>query len=213
MARKSASDRREELIEAAIRVLIRDGVDAATTRAIAVEAGAPLATLHYCFNSRDELLDEAARRITDRTVAATRDSFTGHDDLRHSIAGLLETFWKGVEQTPEAELVGYELRQYALRQKGPHNVADHQLTHYLEAHKSLLGAVAAGAGIEWTAPVDVLARYTHACLDGLSLSWLVDRDSDSSRQVLDLLTEHLLHFARRPANGNDPTTPPPAPRR
>jgi AcrR family transcriptional regulator len=68
MARKSASDRREELIEAAIRVLIRDGVDAATTRAISVEAGAPLATLHYCFASRDELLDEAARRITDRTV-------------------------------------------------------------------------------------------------------------------------------------------------
>lgn len=198
MARKSARDRREELIEATVRVLIRDGVNAATTRAIAAEAGAPLASLHYCFDSRDELLDEAARRITDRAVTATSDSFARHDDLRHSVSALLQAFWKIVEHAPETELVSYEIRQYALRQEGLHNVAEHQLEHYLEAHRSMLRAVAATTGIEWTVPIDVLARYTHACLDGLSLAWLVDRDSTGSQQVLDLLTEQLLLFTRRP---------------
>src|SRR5215469_1182658 len=106
MPRKSAKDRREELTEAAVRVLVRDGVTGATTRAIAAEAGVALATLHYCFSSREELLEEAGRRITDRAVAAVHDAFTGEKDLRDSIAGLLRTFWQGVEHAPEKELVG-----------------------------------------------------------------------------------------------------------
>jgi AcrR family transcriptional regulator len=196
MLRKSAKDRREELIEAAIRVLLRDGVGGATTRAIAAEAGAPLATFHYCFSSREELLEEAGRRITDRAVSAARDAFTGEKDLRGSLAGLLRNFWQGVEDAPEKELVGYELRQYALRQQGTHELAVHQVSHYLEVHEKFLRMVADNAGIEWTVPVDILARYVHASLDGLSLCWLVDKDSERSLQVLDLMVDYLVGCAR-----------------
>jgi AcrR family transcriptional regulator len=202
MPRKSAGDRREELIEAAIRVLVRDGVTAATTRAIAAEAGVALATLHYCFSSREELLGEAGRRITDRTVAAVRAAFTGEEDLRHSIAGLLRTFWQGVEHAPGKELVGYELRQYALRQEATPELAMHQVSHYLEVHEEFLRIVADSAGIEWTVPVDILARYIHASLDGLSLCWLVDKDSVRSQQVLDLMTDYLIGCARRRPDQN-----------
>jgi AcrR family transcriptional regulator len=196
MPRKPAKDRREELIEAAIRVLTRDGVTGATTRAIAAEAGVALATLHYCFSSREELLGEAGRRITDRTVAAVRDAFTGEKDLRDSIAGLLRTFWQGVEHAPEKELVSYELRQYALRQEGAHELAVHQVSHYLEVHEEFLRMVADSAGIEWAVPVETLARYIHASLDGLSLCWLVDKDSARSQQVLDLMTDYLIGCVR-----------------
>ena len=47
MTYMSQVDRRQQLIEAAIRVLQRDGVGHVTTRAIAAEAGAPLASIHY----------------------------------------------------------------------------------------------------------------------------------------------------------------------
>ncbi|XIE77716.1 hypothetical protein AB6O49_04510 [Streptomyces sp. SBR177] len=43
MARQSADVRREQLVEAAIRVMIRDGVAKATTRAVVGEAGLPWA--------------------------------------------------------------------------------------------------------------------------------------------------------------------------
>jgi AcrR family transcriptional regulator len=196
MPRKSAKDRREELIEAAVRVLIRDGVTSATTRAIAAEAGVALATLHYCFDSREELLEEAGRRITARAVAAVREAFTDEKNLRDSVAGLLQTFWQGVECAPGKELAGYELRQYALRQEGAHELAVHQVSHYLGAHEEFLRMVADSAGIEWAVPVDILARYIHASLDGLSLCWLVDRDSARSQQVLDLMTDYLVGCAR-----------------
>src|SRR3954454_19035233 len=48
--------RRQQLVEAAMTVIAREGVDGATTRRIADEAGAPLATLHYCFQAKENLL-------------------------------------------------------------------------------------------------------------------------------------------------------------
>ncbi|MFF9228917.1 MULTISPECIES: TetR/AcrR family transcriptional regulator [unclassified Streptomyces] len=52
----SADARREQLIEAAVRVIAREGADRATTRKIAEEARAPLASLHYCFQNKENLL-------------------------------------------------------------------------------------------------------------------------------------------------------------
>ncbi|MGI5467150.1 TetR/AcrR family transcriptional regulator [Streptomyces sp. CA-132043] len=56
MAYVSADTRREQLIEAAVRVIAREGADRATTRKIAEEAKAPLASLHYCFQNKENLL-------------------------------------------------------------------------------------------------------------------------------------------------------------
>ncbi|MGW0813031.1 TetR/AcrR family transcriptional regulator [Streptomyces viridiviolaceus] len=52
----SADTRREQLIEAAVQVIAREGADRATTRKIAEEAKAPLASLHYCFQNKENLL-------------------------------------------------------------------------------------------------------------------------------------------------------------
>lgn len=55
MPRISAEQRREDFIAAAISVIAVHGVEGATTRRIAEQAGAPLARLHYCFSSKEDL--------------------------------------------------------------------------------------------------------------------------------------------------------------
>jgi AcrR family transcriptional regulator len=55
MPRTPATQRREEFIDAAVRVIAEFGVADATTRRIAEAADAPLASLHYCFRSKGEL--------------------------------------------------------------------------------------------------------------------------------------------------------------
>ncbi|MCV7287817.1 TetR/AcrR family transcriptional regulator [Mycolicibacterium wolinskyi] len=55
MGRVKAEDRRVEFIEAAVQIIAEHGVNGATTRRIAERAEAPLATLHYCFSSKEEL--------------------------------------------------------------------------------------------------------------------------------------------------------------
>ncbi|MFP3394334.1 TetR family transcriptional regulator, partial [Brevibacillus sp. SIMBA_076] len=58
MTRIPVADRRMALVQAALRLIARDGVAAATTRRIVAEAGMPLASFHYVFSSRDELMGE-----------------------------------------------------------------------------------------------------------------------------------------------------------
>jgi AcrR family transcriptional regulator len=156
-----------------------------------------LGVFHYCFTSREELLQEVGTRLTDRNVEAAREAFSAQDDLGASIAKVLQHFWEGVELYPGRELVGYELSQYALRQEGSEGLAQRQYAHYLEVHAELLEEAAEAAGIEWTVPVPVLARYLNSVLEGLTLCWLADRDSDSSREVLQLTGEHLRGLTRK----------------
>ena len=68
MARVSADVRRERLVEAAIRVMVRDGVAKATTRSIVAEADMPLGAFHYCFRSKEELLENVIEAISGHTL-------------------------------------------------------------------------------------------------------------------------------------------------
>jgi AcrR family transcriptional regulator len=195
MPRMAAKDRREQLISAAIRVMVRDGVAKATTRAIVNEADMTLGILHYCFNSREELLEEVIARITVNSVAAARQAFAGEGDLRSRIAKSLGAFWEGVERAPGEHQLGYELTHYALRQAGMEKLARRQYAHYLEVHQELLEHAAESLGITWTVPIPILARYLNAVLDGITLSWLVDRDTEPTQDVLRLTGEHLMALA------------------
>jgi DNA-binding transcriptional regulator YbjK len=51
--------RRRAILEAALRIVGREGAGAVTHRAVAAEAGVPLAATTYYFESRDDLLAEA----------------------------------------------------------------------------------------------------------------------------------------------------------
>ncbi|MEU6192289.1 TetR/AcrR family transcriptional regulator [Streptomyces sp. NPDC047061] len=64
MAHVPADERRIQLIQAASRVISRQGVNGATTRAITTEAGAPQAILHYAFGTKDALFAELLRWST-----------------------------------------------------------------------------------------------------------------------------------------------------
>ena len=63
MAYMPQDDRRRQLIDAAVRVLQRDGLHHVTTRAIATEAGAPLASIHYTFGSKQDVVRAAYEQV------------------------------------------------------------------------------------------------------------------------------------------------------
>ena len=61
------SDRRPAIVEAALAVIGRGGVDAVTHRAVAIEAGVPLAATTYYFGSKAELVQEALELVITRS--------------------------------------------------------------------------------------------------------------------------------------------------
>jgi AcrR family transcriptional regulator len=179
------------LIQAALRVISRDGVAAATTRAIAAEAGMSLASLHYAFSSRDELI---AYVVQEQTTAALGAIEPG-DDLASTIGNALRAFLGVVAADPRRELAMFELTQYALRTPGLADAAKRQYDGYHAAAVQVVTAVGELAGQRWKRPVDEMARIVVTLTDGLTLRWLVDRDTDAAAAVIDFAAHALAALA------------------
>jgi TetR/AcrR family transcriptional regulator, regulator of biofilm formation and stress response len=62
-ARSPTQGRREQILEAALRLIGRSGREAVTHRAVAEEAGVPLGSTTYYFDSRDDLLGQALEHV------------------------------------------------------------------------------------------------------------------------------------------------------
>jgi AcrR family transcriptional regulator len=197
--RMSAEERRDLLVSAAIRVMNRDGVARATTRAIAREAGMPLGVFHYAFHSKQELVIKVTETIAQRSKAdidaAVRSGPT--DDLYQVILRGLTAYFDHVVAHPDEHLVTYELTTSALRDHELEDVARRQYDYYLEENEKLLLAAADLFGFQFTEPVSVLSRYTLAVVDGLALSWLARGDEDQARQVLELTARAAMSTVRR----------------
>ncbi|WP_129839047.1 TetR family transcriptional regulator [Streptomyces sp. RFCAC02] len=63
--RRYDPDRRHRIVDAAVRVLERDGFAGLSHRAVAAEADVPLGSTTYHFTDRDELLTAALARVND----------------------------------------------------------------------------------------------------------------------------------------------------
>ncbi|HEX5546412.1 MAG TPA: helix-turn-helix domain-containing protein, partial [Ktedonobacterales bacterium] len=83
-----SSDRRTEILEAAVRVLARDGLAQASTRKLAAEAGINQATLLYHVGSKDQLLLEVLREMMRQTreiaVAAAQEDLPLREAITNS---------------------------------------------------------------------------------------------------------------------------------
>jgi TetR/AcrR family transcriptional regulator, regulator of biofilm formation and stress response len=65
---EQGSGRREKILAATVRIIGGQGLGAVTHRAVAREAGVPLAATTYYFSSKDELLREALRLLAEDEI-------------------------------------------------------------------------------------------------------------------------------------------------
>lgn len=68
MTEESRGQRREQILEATLRLIGRSGRQAVTHRAVAEEAGVPLGSTTYYFDSRDDLLGQALEHVSAQEV-------------------------------------------------------------------------------------------------------------------------------------------------
>jgi AcrR family transcriptional regulator len=194
----SAEDRRVALVEAAIRVMTRDGVARATTRAIAGEAEMPLGIFHYAFRSKHELLLRVTQEIARQSkgdIDAAVLSKPGVQLEEVATAGLM-AYFDHVVAHPKEHLLTYELTQFALREEGFEGVAKEQYEYYLQENEALLAAFAEIMEIEWVAPLRVVNRYVLSVMDGLALNYLAIGNEEEAREVVRLGVRSLSLMVR-----------------
>ncbi|MGW6688877.1 TetR/AcrR family transcriptional regulator [Streptomyces sp. NPDC054961] len=197
MARMPLTDRRRQLTEAAIRAMSRDGVSRTTTRSIAAEAGVSLSVFHYCFDSKQALLESVIETITGHYITIVKAVIVPRDTLRETVRAGFQAYWDHVVASPGEHMLTYELTQYALRQPGFEHLARRQYELYCETYAELIEELRRITPFELTVPVAVLARYLAAMTDGVTLNFLAVGDEKAAAGILDMIADHVAGLVRQ----------------
>lgn len=166
--RRYDPERRQRIIDAAIRVVGAKGIAGLSHRSVAAEADVPLGSTTYHFETLDDLLVAALRQANEPYARGWAPR--AGEDLAGALARLLGELLTADRGRAELE---YELYLAALRRSALRPVA----AEWLE---SVTAALA-----EHTDPVT--ARALVAVMDGISLQVLLtgtDYDEPYAREVL-----------------------------
>lgn len=182
LTRISAEARRAEFINAAIRVMAREGLDHATTRRIAEEAGAPQGIFHYVFRDKTELLAAVIGAVTEQVDQVLREAVDPRKGLAAAISDALQAFWRHVLADDGLQLMQYELVIYCRRTPGLEWLASWQYERYSASAAEVLAEAAGHDAAGPAIPLDQLTRFLVAAVDGLVLQYTVHHDAERSWQ-------------------------------
>ncbi|MEU2391569.1 TetR family transcriptional regulator [Streptomyces sp. NPDC007369] len=181
--RRYDPDRRQRIIDAAIRVVGAKGIAGLSHRTVAAEADVPLGSTTYHFATLDDLLVAALRQANEgfaETVAASPALADPEADLAGALAALLGEFLGADRGRAELE---YDLYLAALRRPALRPVA-------AEWCDSVAAALA-----ERTDPVT--ARALVAVMDGISLQVLLTDTPYDEGYACEVLSRVLTPSPRR----------------
>lgn len=180
--------RRAEIADAVWRVVRREGIEGASVRRVAAEAGCSTGSLRHYFATQSELvafaMELVVQRVTER-VAALRPP---GPPLRRAIAYLEETIPLDDERRAEMQ-VWLAFTARALVDPALQELRD-------RAHADLRGlcaGVVRALGV--TRDVRAEAERLHALVDGLAMHAVVDPRTTTPRRVRALLRRHLEALA------------------
>lgn len=191
--------RRALLVAAALDRAEQVGIEKLTVRGVAAEAGMTQSAVYYLFESKELLVIAMGEGLIVDITAALHSAFDHTHDLlgirglRELVHSGLNAIWPLVEQTADRQLLSYEIKTYLLRHRalgsddaaaiasGQYRIRDTESRAFLER-------CAEETRTRWLEPIDSVARFGMATVDGLILRWLVDRDDIAVIAAMDDLS-------------------------
>src|SRR5689334_301222 len=193
-ARPNSDGRREQIINAALKVMITEGVYHATTRKIAEAAGVNVATLHYHFHDKEEILFKVMEVLVANYRATLAKQFSSPQKLSDRIADLLRFIWSEIEKAPGEQLVLQEMTLYVLRHPHAEHMAREKDHEFLSLYAESLRA-ATDVRPEDGPRIMELANFIYTSFVGMLNQWLAVRDGGLFLQAMDNLIRAAQEMA------------------
>ena len=172
--RRRGQERRRILIDAALSVIGRDGLSAATQRSVAAEAGVPPSAVYYYFATLDDLVAAALVEVNERFIAQLDGvDTTGKNPLR-ALAVVTVEAARPTRAEATAEL---ELWMLAAR--------DERLRGEIDRYNDSLQATAARFSDDPTAVAAVAAALT-------GYYWQVATSDRFDAEQLEAILRHIV---------------------
>lgn len=95
------TDTQEQILDAAMSCIVRDGLDGASMRSVAREAEVSLGLLSYHFDDKWSLIEAAFRLATDRLYEAILETLEGIDDADDRVRTFIRGAFHGEFLEPD----------------------------------------------------------------------------------------------------------------
>lgn len=191
-----------QIVQAAIRVLARQGYARTSLLDIAREAGMSKGAVHYHFPSKEALIEVVLAEACDVVQRRTLEAWPADQPALLGLRRALEALWEvRASRTDEALVVADLLAQSLSDPKLRPRLAEFY-ERAAEQMRTALGANFAAAGLEPRIPMDVLPRIVVGLLDGLVMQIFVDENALTPAQVvgaIETLALGLLVPGTKPA--------------
>jgi AcrR family transcriptional regulator len=192
-----AEIRRKQFIEAAVKVIAREGVDGATTRRIAEVADAPLATLHYVFQTKENLLwavfEELGELLRAEFESVPEHSKNLADEARRLLLSMVS--W-GIKNPDHARA---QLEIWLWGERNNRDIATRAYDKFIEAWKDIF------RGLRGPLNEDELESFTRvftAIVDGLTMQMVTESDPEAGLRNAELAASMFdAYLARRRRGG------------
>ncbi|OCA80885.1 TetR/AcrR family transcriptional regulator [Pseudobacillus wudalianchiensis] len=180
--------RKKHIAEATWRVILEQGMEGATVRNIAKEAGISLGALRYYFSTQDDLLVYAMELVKEQAEARINQIVVEDLPPKETIVKILMELVPATEETMAEMEVWFAFIAYSrhkeagfdARQDGILHGISHMI-HYLYKTKLLK------EGLD----VDLETEKLYALVDGLALHAMLDPNRINRQRLLGVLTSHI----------------------
>jgi AcrR family transcriptional regulator len=181
---QSTESAREHIVRAAAEALLENGYAGTSVRAIASRAGVAIGNLQYYFPTKSELLLEAWRFLTDRSVEELSASLNQLTDPIWVIESGIVSIWDSLRRLGDIQLAAFDLLVQAPKHERLQAYLPELFTRYREVIQEQLDRLEEGGIIRLTVPRDVLVPLVLNTVLGFGLYYVVTRDDESCLRAL-----------------------------
>lgn len=175
------------IVEAAMRVIARQGYARTSLMDIANEVGMSKGAVHYHFPTKEALMAEVLQTACDTVATRTRGAWISSGDPVEALRSSLRELWRARAELSDeakvvADLLAQSLHETSLRPPLAeyYRFASAQVEQHLKEHLDALG-------LRPRIESSKIPRLLHALLDGLLMQKIVDTDAVQEDFVIEAL--------------------------
>lgn len=175
-AHKSA---REQIVRAAAETLLEDGYADTSVRSIATRAGVAIGNIQYYFPTKVELLVEAWRDLTSRSLEELEATLNGLADPLEVLEVGVASIWDSLRRLGAVQMATFDLMLQAPRRKDLQEYVPELFARYRDVIERQLDRMERSGRIRLTVDRPVLIPLVLNTVLGFALYYVVTGDDES----------------------------------
>jgi len=175
---------KEGIVRAAAESLLENGYAGTSVRSIASRAGVAIGNLQYYFPTKSELLIEAWRHLTERSVEELRKSLNQMTDPIWLIESGIVSIWESLRRLGDIQLAAFDLLVQAPKQESLQAFLPELFARYRDVVEEQLDRLERDGRVRLKIEREVLVPLILNTVLGFGLYYVVTRDEDSCLRAL-----------------------------